>query len=179
MSGHEKALVAIATYNELENIPSLVDALQRELPTADVLVIDDNSPDGTGRWCDQRAGDDSRFRVIHRSGKLGLGSATIAGFEHAIEYGYDLVATMDADWSHDPAALPSLIFALAQSRDIAIGSRYCPGGRIKGWPLSRRLVSAVMNRLSRTLLRFPVADSSGAFRVYRVSALQQHRPLAD
>ncbi len=165
-------LVAIATYNELDNLPTLVEAVRAALPEADVLVVDDNSPDGTGRWADERAEDDQRLHVIHRAGKLGLGSATIDAFRWAMERGYERVATMDADWSHPPAELPKLV-ALSREVDVAIGSRYTPGGRIEGWPLIRRVVSRLMNRLSRWLLRVPVADSSGAFRVYRVSALER------
>lgn len=167
-----KTVVAIATYNERENLPSLVDAVQAALPEADVLVVDDNSPDGTGRWADERAATDPRLSVIHREGKLGLGSATITAFRWALERDYERVATMDADWSHPPEQLPALL-ALAESCDVAIGSRYAPGGKIEGWPASRRVISRVMNRLTRFLLRVPVKDSSGAFRVYRTSALEK------
>ncbi|MEM9187329.1 MAG: polyprenol monophosphomannose synthase, partial [Planctomycetota bacterium] len=142
------------------------------LPGADVLVVDDNSPDGTGRWCDERASVDTRFRCLHREGKLGLGSATIAAFEQATADGYALVATMDADWSHSPDTLPALVAATGEA-DVAIGSRYCRGGRIEGWPASRRVVSAAMNRATRLLLRVPARDTSGAFRVYRVAALKK------
>lgn len=166
-----KTLVAIATYNERDNLPSLVDAIKKVLPDAHILVVDDNSPDGTGKWCDKRAADDPRLHVLHRAGKLGLGSATVSAFQWALERDYDRVATMDADWSHEPESLPELI-SLSESVDVAIGSRYCPGGRIEGWPVTRRLVSGVMNRLSRLLLRVPASDTSGAFRVYRTSALR-------
>lgn len=172
MSDQRTTLVTLATYNERENLPSLVDAIKQHLPAADILVVDDNSPDGTGGWCDERAAADPHFRCLHREGKLGLGSATMAGFSEAIAAGYKLVATMDADWSHAPESLPNLI-AATQSADVAIGSRYCPGGQIEGWPLVRRLVSRVMNTLTRVLLRLPVRDTSGAFRVYRVAALKR------
>ncbi|QDT67650.1 Undecaprenyl-phosphate mannosyltransferase [Planctomycetes bacterium MalM25] len=165
-----RTLVAIATYNERENLPTLVDAVEAALPEADVLIIDDNSPDGTGRWADERAASDPRLSVIHREGKLGLGSATITAFRWALEREYERVATTDADWSHPPEELPALL-ALTESCDVAIGSRYAPGGKIEGWPFSRRVISRVMNRLTRFLLRVPVKDSSGAFRVYRASAL--------
>lgn len=172
MTSQRPTLVAIATYNELENLPSLVEAIEQALPEADLLVVDDNSPDGTGRWCDERAARDGRLRCLHREGKLGLGSATVAAFAQAIAGGYQRVATLDADWSHDPALLPQLIAASSQA-DVAIGSRYCPGGRIEGWPLSRRVMSRVMNRLTRLLLKIPASDTSGAFRVYRVEALRR------
>lgn len=164
-------LVAIATYNELENLPSLIEAVGAAVPDADVLVVDDNSPDGTGRWAEECAAENARVHIIHREGKLGLGSATIDAFRWALVRGYERVATMDADWSHPPEELPKLL-ALADVVDVAVGSRYTPGGKIEGWPLARRVVSRFMNRLSRWLLRVPVADSSGAFRVYRASALR-------
>jgi dolichol-phosphate mannosyltransferase len=167
-----RILVALATYNEVENLPPLVDEIERILPTADILIVDDNSPDGTGRWCDERASDDSRVKCLHRTGKQGLGSATIAAMRYALEKSYDLVITMDADWSHDPVHLPQLADA-ARTVDVAIGSRYCPGGAIDGWPIHRRVLSRVMNRLSRALLRLPARDTSGAFRAYRVDALRK------
>lgn len=167
-----RTLVAIATFNERENLPTLVDAVQAAAPEADVLVVDDNSPDGTGRWADDRAAEDPRLSVIHREGKLGLGSATITAFRWGLENGYDRIATMDADWSHPPEELPALL-ALSEAADVAIGSRYALGGKIEGWPLSRRVISRVMNRLARLLLRVPVKDSSGAFRVYQANALRR------
>ena len=172
MSPTPRTLVALATYNELENLPSLIDAIEQALPDADLLVVDDNSPDGTGRWCDERAGSDAKVTCLHREGKLGLGTATIAAFQIAIEQGYDVVVTMDADWSHAPESIPELVAATLQA-DVVIGSRYCTGGQIQGWPLSRRVVSRIMNRLTRLLLRVPVSDTSGAFRAYRVAALRR------
>jgi dolichol-phosphate mannosyltransferase len=166
-----RTLVVLATYNEIENLPGLCEAVLSVLPTADVLVVDDNSPDGTGRWCDERAAVEPRIQCLHRSGKLGLGSATIAGFRQAIERDYEVVATMDADWSHDPQYLPELIAATAHA-DVAIGSRYIEGGAIEGWPLHRRVMSRTVNRLSRALLRLPIQDTSGAFRAYRVAKLR-------
>jgi dolichol-phosphate mannosyltransferase len=167
-----RVLVALATFNEIENLPSLVDEIRRVLPQADVLVIDDNSPDGTGKWCDDRAAVDSHMRCLPRPSKQGLGSATIAAMQWAIDHSYDVIATMDADWSHDPRHLPELIDATSSS-DVAIGSRYCRGGAIEGWPLSRRVMSRVMNGLSRVVLRFPINDASGAFRAYRVAVLRE------
>ncbi|HEX4415215.1 MAG TPA: polyprenol monophosphomannose synthase [Lacipirellulaceae bacterium] len=166
-----RVLVALATYNEIENLPSLVDEIRRVLPEADVLVIDDNSPDGTGKWCDKRAAADSHVQCLHRPGKQGLGSATIAAMWWAIDHSYDVLVTMDADWSHDPQHLPELVDATT-SADVSIGSRYCRGGAIEGWPLARRVMSRVMNGLSRAVLRFPINDASGAFRAYRVVALR-------
>jgi dolichol-phosphate mannosyltransferase len=165
-------LVILATYNEIENLPNLVEEIFRVLPTADVLVIDDNSPDGTGRWCDERAQLEPRLKCLHRSGKLGLGTATLAGLQHSIDGGYEIAITMDADWSHDPKFIHALVAATEQA-DVAIGSRYCPGGEIEGWPLRRRLMSRYINALTRRLLRIPVRDASGAFRAYRVDALKR------
>lgn len=166
-----RTLVVLATYNEIENLPGLVDEILRVLPAADVLVVDDNSPDGTGRWCDERAAAELRLRCLHRTGKQGLGSAAILALRDAIERGYELVVTMDADWSHDPKHLPELVTA-TEYADVAIGSRYIEGGVIEGWPRSRRWVSRTVNALSRSLLGLPVRDSSGAFRAYRVANLR-------
>jgi dolichol-phosphate mannosyltransferase len=136
------------------------------------LVVDDNSPDGTGQWCDGRASTERRLRCLHRPAKMGLGTATLAAARIVIDGGYDVFVTLDADWSHDPKHLPQLLDALERA-DVAIGSRYIDGGAIQGWPLSRRLMSRSLNRLSRALLRLPVRDASGAFRAYRVSKLRQ------
>jgi dolichol-phosphate mannosyltransferase len=167
-----RTLVALATYNEVENLPRLVEEIERVLPVADVLVVDDNSPDGTGKWCDERARSDSRLRVLHRAGKLGLGSATIAAMQFALDHEYDVLVTMDADWSHDPEYLPGLVRAV-EGADVAVGSRYCEGGAIKGWPLGRRVLSRGVNWLSGILLRLPIHDKSGAFRAYRTDVLRK------
>lgn len=167
-----RVLVAVATYNEIETLPSLVDEIERVLPDANVLVVDDNSPDGTGMWCDERAKADPRVKCLHRSGKLGLGSATIDAMRFAIDGPYDVLVTMDADWSHDPQYLPALV-AATDGADAVLGSRYCAGGSIEGWPLARRVLSSGVNRLSRLLLRLSVHDLSGAFRAYRISALKR------
>lgn len=167
-----RTLVALATYNEVENLPTLVDAILRELPEADVLVVDDNSPDGTGRWCDERAADEPRIRCLHRRAKLGLGSATLAAIRYACEHDYTVFVTLDADWSHDPRHLRELVRATERA-DVAIGSRYCAGGAIDGWPWGRRVLSRAVNAMSRRLLRLPVRDTSAAFRAYRVAKLRE------
>jgi dolichol-phosphate mannosyltransferase len=167
-----RTLVALATYNEIENLPTLVDEVLRVLPDADLLVVDDNSPDGTGKWCDSRAKKGLRLRCLHRTGKLGLGSATLEAARIAIDEGYDVFITLDADWSHDPKHLPELLSA-TEHVDVAIGSRYVAGGAIEDWPWHRRLMSRSMNRVSRSLLGLPVHDSSGAFRAYRVAKLRE------
>jgi dolichol-phosphate mannosyltransferase len=171
-------VVVIATYNEIENLPRLMDQVFQYLPQAKIRVIDDNSPDGTGRWVDDNV---KRFpsgslSCEHRSGKLGLGSATITGFGWAMEQKVPLVATMDADFSHDPASLPALVKAIRNEADssvaVAIGSRYVVGGAIEGWPLFRRFASKAVNLFARTWLGLPTKDNSGAFRVYRTAALE-------
>ncbi|MEX2316799.1 MAG: polyprenol monophosphomannose synthase [Pirellulales bacterium] len=169
---NSRTLIALATYNEIENLPGLVDEILRELPLADVLIIDDNSPDGTGRWCDERAAAEPRLRCLHRPAKQGLGSATIAAIQEAFRGNYDVIVTLDADGSHDPSYLNVLVGA-AERADVAIGSRYCDGGAIEGWPWGRRVLSRFMNSLSRRVLRLPVRDTSGAFRAYRVAKLRE------
>lgn len=166
-----RTLVALATYNEIENLPGLTEAILRVLPTADLLVVDDNSPDGSGRWCDEKAADEPRVRCRHRQGKLGLGSATLEAMHDAIAREYDVVVTMDADWSHDPSHLPELV-AATEHADVAIGSRYVTGGAIDGWPWHRKIMSRIINGLSRALLRLPIRDTSGAYRAYRVDKLR-------
>jgi dolichol-phosphate mannosyltransferase len=167
-----RTLVALATYNEIENLPGLLDEILRVLPSADVLVVDDNSPDGTGRWCDAQAQNEPRLKCLHRPAKLGLGSATLAAAEFAATNGYEVFVTLDADWSHEPRFLPGLVQA-TETADVAIGSRYVPGGAIEGWPWHRRALSRWVNRLTRVLLRLPVRDTSGAFRAYRVAKLRE------
>jgi dolichol-phosphate mannosyltransferase len=167
-----KTLVSVATYNEIENLPPLVEAVWQVAPQADILIIDDNSPDGTGRWCDEHAANEPRLKCVHRPGKLGLGTATIAAMRYAIDHGYDLVLNMDADFSHHPQYIPAILDQMANA-DVAIGSRYCPGGGTKDWPLPRRLMSWGVNTYARVLLGLKPRDTSGAFRCYRVSLLKQ------
>jgi dolichol-phosphate mannosyltransferase len=167
----DRLITIIATYNERNNLPDLVQRLRQQTPEMTILVIDDNSPDGTGQWCRQRAAEDPLFCCIHRSGKLGLGSATVEGFKYAMQNRFDLIATMDADFSHDPDRLPALVEVLMNDSHrkigIAIGSRYVAGGEIKGWPWQRHLCSRMVNVFARVFLRLPTRDNSGAFRVYR------------
>jgi len=175
MSQTTKTLVTVATYNEMENLPTLVDEVLRMLPDADLLVIDDNSPDGTGDWCDQRGTEEPRLKCIHRDGKLGLGTATIAAMRYGIEQGYDYVLNMDADFSHHPRYLPDLIAGMegpdGPKVDVMIGSRYIPGGGVEGWPFRRHFMSRGVNWYARRLLGLPIGDCSGAFRCYRTEML--------
>lgn len=179
MSTTNHLLIIVATYNEIENLPSLVAKLFELLPMASIVVVDDNSPDGTGKWCAEEAEKRENFFMISRSKKLGLGSASIAGFEFGIENNFDFVATMDADWSHDPASMKEL-WEFVQQRNEAgqvdnfgavIGSRYIEGGKIEGWPRKRLLSSKFVNWFTRLLLRVPTKDNTGAFRIYSAEAL--------
>ncbi|MEC8346059.1 MAG: polyprenol monophosphomannose synthase [Planctomycetota bacterium] len=175
----KRTLVVVATYNEVENIAQLVEAIFFALPRAEILVIDDNSPDGTGDWCDSYQQQDSRLRCLHRSGKLGLGSASIEGFRFAIDSEYDFVLTLDADFSHPPEHLPALLNRLNQPDcDVVVGSRYIKGGKIEGWPLKRRIMSRLVNLYARFALRIPCRDCSGAFRGYKVAVLRDLPPEA-
>ncbi len=167
-----RILVTLCTYNERENIGLLVPEIGRVLPRADILVIDDNSPDGTGRLADELVAGDPRVRVLHRAGKEGLGSAMLAGFRDAIAHGYDFVLNMDADFSHDPRHLPAIVDCM-QRADVAIGSRYVPGGGVDGWSMSRHFMSQGINWYARLLLGLSTRDNSGAFRCYRVTKLAQ------
>ncbi len=141
-----------------------------------ILVIDDNSPDGTGTWCRAKCAADPNFQCIHRASKLGLGSATITGFQWALSNGFDLVATMDADFSHAPSSLLTMVEALDAPANhdvgVVIGSRYIPGGAILGWPILRHASSRLVNAVARLFLRLPTHDNSGAFRVYRADTLR-------
>ncbi|MFN6111907.1 MAG: polyprenol monophosphomannose synthase [Planctomycetota bacterium] len=169
-------LVVVATYNERLNLPGVLARIWEAVPEARVLVVDDDSPDGTGRWCEEQALREPRLAVRIRRGERGLGSATIFGLKAAIEGGFQAVATLDADGSHDPAALRSMFERLAagpESLGVVIGSRYTPGGAIVGWPWYRRWTSRFVNFWVRCLLGLPTRDNSGAFRVYRVSWLER------
>ncbi len=170
-----RTLVTVATYNEIDNLPRLVDRILEVAPEADILVIDDNSPDGTGTWCRERAEWEPRLRCIHRPGKLGLGTASIAAMRYAVEQGYDFVVNLDADFSHPPEMIPALLAGMEPAAgppvDVMIGSRYVAGGRIEGWPLRRKLMSRGVNFYARCLLGLPVKDCSGSFRCYRTSLL--------
>lgn len=169
-------LAVIATYNEIENLPVLVKQLHHRHPAMQLLIIDDGSPDGTGHWCDQFAQDHADwFQVIHRAGKQGLGSATVCGFQRALERNVERVLTMDADFSHDPLQVDDLLQASLALPEpaVVIGSRYVSGGKIEGWPMSRRIASRCINAFARFWLRLKTRDNSGAFRCYDRTVLEQ------
>jgi len=166
-----KTLIAIPTYNERENIGELIRQIFTYAPDTDLLVIDDNSPDGTGALLDELAAQDTRIHVMHRPGKMGLGTAYVAGFRYAIAHDYDFVFEMDADFSHDPRYLPNFL-KLAQDNDLVIGSRYIAGGGTPNWKPLRRFISGGGNRFARTMLGIPIHDCTGGYRCYRVAALR-------
>jgi glycosyltransferase involved in cell wall biosynthesis len=162
----ERVLVIVPTFNEVENLEAVLDRLRASVPTADALVVDDASPDGTGELADKLAAGDPRVHVLHRPGKAGLGAAYVAGFAWARERGYDVLVEMDADGSHPPETLPQLLARLADA-DLVLGSRYVPGGRVEDWPLHRLLLSRIGNRYTRWALRLPLTDATGGFRAAR------------
>jgi dolichol-phosphate mannosyltransferase len=164
--------VSLATYNERDNLGPLLAEIQKEVPSAELLVIDDNSPDGTGQLADELAAGNPRLHVIHRSGKLGLGTAILEGMHFALQHNYDLFINMDADFSHHPRYLPVLLAGMDR-HDVMIGSRYVPGGGSENWPLSRLVMSRSINTLVGLLMRIPARDCSGGYRCYRVAKLRQ------
>jgi dolichol-phosphate mannosyltransferase len=167
-----RTLIALATYNERENLTLLLRAIRAAVPTADVLILDDNSPDGTGARADELAQQDAMIHVIHRAGKLGLGTAILTIMRYAMDRNYDFLLTMDADFSHHPRYLCDILNGMDQA-DVMIGSRYVPGGGVENWPWSRRLLSRATNRLVRLLVGMPLRDASGNYRCYRVSLLRR------
>jgi dolichol-phosphate mannosyltransferase len=166
-----RVAVIIPTYNERGNLEPITARLRTAVPDADLLVVDDNSPDGTGEIADKLAAGDPHVHVLHRPGKGGLGAAYIAGFGWAMEQGYDVLVEFDADGSHQPEQLPSLISALDRA-DLVIGSRWVPGGTVQNWPKSREVLSRGGNTYARLMLGIKVRDATAGFRAYRASALR-------
>ena len=164
--------VVIPTYNEIENIGAIIPRVL-EHPRFRVLVVDDNSPDGTARAVTDFAAAEPRVGLLSRSGKLGLGTAYIAGFRRALEEGAAFICEMDADFSHDPAYLPELLAAAENQYDLVIGSRYIPGGGTTDWGMLRQLISRGGNLYARAILGLPVMDATGGFRCYRREILQE------
>ena len=170
-----RALVAVCTLNEASNIVSLVQGLRNSLPTVDVLVVDDNSSDGTARLVENLSTKDSQIQVVVRTDERGLGSAIRFAMKHALESGYDFFLNLDGDFSHDPSQMPLLLERAQQAPnvDVVIGSRYVDGGEIVGWPMHRKIMSRMVNGFATRCLRLPVQDCSGSMRCYRVATLAQ------
>jgi dolichol-phosphate mannosyltransferase len=167
----ERLLVVLPTYNERVNLPLVVPAILHQDPRLEVLVVDDNSPDGTGQLADELAASTPRIHVLHRPTKAGLGKAYLAGFGWALERGYDLIFEMDADFSHDPKFLGDFIRA-ADDADVVIGSRYRTGVNVINWPISRLLLSIGANQYARWITGLPLADSTGGFKCFRRQVLE-------
>ena len=166
-----RSILVLPTFNEQENIEKFLTRVRETNPGLSIVVVDDLSPDGTGAIVEQLSNTDSLLSVIHRSGKKGLGAAYLAGFARALERGFDNIVTMDADFSHDPAVIPSLLGALENDSAVAIGSRYIPGGSIVGWPLHRHVLSKYGNFYTRFVLGLTPRDCTSGFRAYRSSTL--------
>ncbi|MCI0345304.1 MAG: polyprenol monophosphomannose synthase [Chloroflexi bacterium] len=168
----DRPWVVLPTYNEAENLPGIVAAILAALPGSSLLVVDDASPDGTGRIADELAGREPRVRVLHRPGKQGLGRAYLDGFRAALAENASIVIQMDADWSHDPAALPSLVAPIAGgTADLAIGSRYTRGGRVEDWGVGRRLISRGGSLFAKIVLGLRPSDLTGGFKAWRATTL--------
>ena len=167
-----RVLIVTPTYNERENLETFVASLHAAAPDADVLVVDDASPDGTGALADALAARDPRIRVLHRAGKLGIGTAYIAGFEHALREGYDVVFEMDTDLSHDPRYVPQFLAAIADGADVVIGSRNIPGGGVEGWGVGRHVLSKGGSLYSRTILGLRVRDLTSGYKAFSRRALE-------
>jgi dolichol-phosphate mannosyltransferase len=165
-------LVIVPTYNERDNLPAIISAIHEHLPQADVLVVDDASPDGTGKIADELKSRDKRLDVIHRAGKQGLGTAYVAGFKHALARGYDYIFEMDCDFSHDPKYLPELYAAADGGADLALGSRYVDGGGTVNWGPARKLISKGGSLYARTILGVPIHDLTGGFKCFRRRVLE-------
>jgi len=168
----ERLLVVLPTYNESRNLSQIVPVILSQDDRLEVLVVDDNSPDGTGQIADVLAGGIARVHVLHRAQKEGLGRAYLAGFAWGIQRGYDMLFEMDADFSHDPRFLKDLIHALDEGADLAIGSRYKEGVNVINWPMSRLVLSSGANWYARFVTGLPLTDSTGGFKAFRRKVLE-------
>lgn len=172
MSTAERAVVVLPTYNEAATIARVVEQIHLAVPEADILVVDDGSPDGTGQIVDDLAAVDSRISALHRTVKEGLGAAYLAGFATALQQGYEVVVEMDADGSHRPEDLPRLLARIADA-DLVLGSRYADGGRVVNWPRRRQVLSRWGNVYARLALGISVRDATGGYRAFRASTLRR------
>ena len=166
-----RVIIVMPTYNERQNLEIMAGRIRESTPEADLLVVDDNSPDGTGDLADKLAEADPRVHVLHRTEKAGLGRAYIAGFGWALDRGYDVICEMDADGSHRPEDLPRLLAALDDGTDAVIGSRYVPGGTVVNWPKSREILSRGANFYNQLMLGITIRDATGGFRAYKAETL--------
>lgn len=166
-----KSLVVIPTYNEKDNVEKIATAVLEVEPSLEILIVDDNSPDGTGQMADEMAHKDSRISVLHRKEKSGLGSAYIAGFKYALEREYDHIFEMDADFSHDPKSLPHFLEKI-ETYDLVLGSRYIKGVNVVNWPMSRLLLSYYANVYARLVTGLPVRDATGGFKCFHRRVLE-------
>jgi dolichol-phosphate mannosyltransferase len=167
-----RSLIVVPTYNERENLPLLLEAVLKVVPSeVEILVVDDGSPDGTGKIADEWAARESRVHVLHRTGKLGLGTAYVAGFRWGLDQGFEQLIEMDADFSHDPKYLPVMLKSL-ESHDVAIGSRYVPGGGTVNWGLGRKVLSRGGSLYARTVLGAPIRDFTGGFNGWRRKVIE-------
>ena len=173
-----RPVVVIPTFNERENIVDLLRVLRATVPTAQLMVVDDLSPDGTGMLADAAAVELGNITVVHRNGRPGLGAAYRHGFSLAFEEGFDVIVSMDSDFSHDPAVIPTMFRLIDDGADVVIGSRYVPGGGTQDWPLRRRLLSKWGNRYTGLLLGAKVHDCTAGFRAYRAEVLQRIDPAS-
>ncbi|RAX47934.1 dolichol-phosphate mannosyltransferase [Arthrobacter sp. AQ5-05] len=167
-----RVVTIIPTYNELESLPITVGRLRAAVPDSDVLIVDDNSPDGTGALADKMAAEDKSIHVMHRTGKAGLGAAYLAGFRWALDAGYDVLVEMDADGSHKPEQLPLLLAEIPKGADLVIGSRWVKGGSVVNWPLHRKMISRMGSFYSRTMLGVNLRDITAGFRAFRRETLE-------
>jgi dolichol-phosphate mannosyltransferase len=167
-----RVVMVVPTYDEVDNLARIVQRLRAAVPEADVLVVDDGSPDGTGRLADELAAADPHVQVLHRHTKQGLGAAYLHGFRVALDRGYDVIGEVDADGSHPPERLPAMLDALERA-DLVLGSRWVPGGSVVNWPWTRRLLSRAGNLYTRLLLGIPVRDVTGGFRLFRRATLEK------
>jgi dolichol-phosphate mannosyltransferase len=173
-----RTVVVLPTYNEAENIAGFLRAVRNAVPDADILVVDDNSPDGTATLAEGIAAEVGHIKVLLRAGKQGLGAAYRHGFTTAFDEDYEAIVSMDSDFSHDPAVIPTMLQLVDDGADAVIGSRYVPGGATVDWPMRRRLLSRWGNRYTAAVLRLPVSDCTSGFRAYRATALAAIEPAA-
>lgn len=168
-----RVITIIPTYNERESLPITVGRLRKAVPESDVLVVDDNSPDGTGTLAEEMAAADPQIHVMHRAGKAGLGAAYLAGFGWGLERGYDVLVELDADGSHQPEQLPLLLAEIPRGADLVIGSRWVKGGSVVNWPLHRKLISVAGSTYSRLMLGLGIRDITAGFRAFRRETLEE------